>query len=523
MKAVWTTGSVLFLTGLLAAARAEEFAWRPAAGAAPPAPVASPAAAVSLGRPLAVTLGAPQPVTGSSTLPYKARAVNSDPAYLPPVFPLWGSYSPPRVPAAKDTPGLPTNASAATPGGVLPASYTKAVIPSAQPHWGDWGADEEGFCTAESTGKQPDRFYARGEYLLWWIRDSRFPVLATTGPASSDGILGQPGVVTLFGGGPVDNEERSGARFTAGYWFDCCQTCGIEGSFFFLGDRSVRFDADSSRFPLIARPFFNTATNMEDAQQTAFPGQQTGHLSITSSSKLWGADVDLRHNLCCGCWYRVDLLTGFRYLDLDEGLAITEAGHFSPNFANFFPGVPNLQRFNNANFFLLDQFGTHNQFYGAEVGADAEFHSGKWSLDMRGKVAIGQTHEVVNINGFETIQSPMLPRQVFQGGLLALSTNIGHHTRGRFSVVPEVGMTVGYQLTDQLKLFAGYNFLFWSAVARPGDQIDPNLNPRKVPLLAVINPNIAPPGSPNLPRPFFEFKETSFWAQGITCGLEYKF
>jgi hypothetical protein len=370
---------------------------------------------------------------------------------------------------------------------------------------------------------EPQPYYVRGEYLLWAIRDSRFPVLAATGPPSSDGVLGRPGVVALFGGGSVNNEERSGARFTAGYWLDPCQKCAIEGTFFFLGNRSVRFDANSSQFPLISRPFFNTATNAEDAEQTAFPGQQTGHLSVVSSSSLWGAEVNLRHNLCCGCWYRVDLLTGFRYLDLDEGVTITEAGHFSPNFSSFFPGVPNLQRFNNANFFVQDQFGTHNQFYGAQIGADAEFHHGKWSLDVLGKVAVGQTHQVVNIAGGEVIDSPLAGRLVFPGGLLAQATNSGHHSRDRFGVVPEVGLTLGYQVTDQLKLFAGYNFLYWSGVARPGDQIDRNLNPRNVPILCQVNPAVCPANAFNVGRPFFDFKETSFWAQGVTCGLEYKF
>jgi hypothetical protein len=532
MRAMWTTGLVLLLTGLWAGARAEEFAWRPAASAAPPAPVASSPLAVSLGSPIAVGATTPRPAdTTGPSLAYKARAANSEATYLPPTLPVWGTYSPARTPAAKATFATSTSPSAGSNPGVLPTSYTKpapttatpsVVSVSSKPQWGEWATEDGCVCTGESMTKESDRFYVRGEYLLWTIRDSRFPVLATTGPASSDAILGRPGVVPLFGGGSVDNEARSGARFTAGYWFDACQKCGIEGSFFFLGDRAVRFDADSAQFPVISRPFFNTATGMEDVEQTAFPGQQTGHLSVKSSSKLWGADVNLRHNLCCGCWYRVDLLGGFRYLDLDEGVTITESGHFSPNFSNLFPGT-NLERFNNANFLVVDQFGTHNQFYGAQVGANAQFQRGNWSLDLLGKVAIGQTRQVVNIAGLEIIDSPLAGRLSFPGGLLAQSTNSGHHSRERFSVVPEVGVTVGYQLTDQVKLFAGYNFLFWSNVARPGDHIDRNLNPRNVPILCQVNPSVCPPGAINVPRPFFEFKETSFWAQGITCGLEYKF
>jgi hypothetical protein len=532
MRALWMTGCVLLLTGLPAAVRAEGFAWRPAAGAAPPAPVASTAPAVSLGGPVVVGPTTPRPADATvPSLPYKARAAGSDTTYLPPTLPMWGAFAPTPSPTAKATPAASTNPPGGAKPGVLSADYAKAgtypatpagVSASSKPQWGEWATDDECVCGADCTAPESSRFYARGEYLLWAIRDSRFPVLATTGPPSTDAILGRPGVVPLFGGGSVDNEQRSGARFTAGFWLDACQKCAVEGSFFFLGDRSVRFDADSTQIPVISRPFFNTATGAEDVQQTAFPGQQTGHLSVISSSKLWGADVNLRHNLCCGCWYRVDLLGGFRYLDLDEGLTITERGRFSPNFSNLFP-APNLQQFNNADFFVLDQFGTHNQFYGAQVGADAQFRRGNWSVDLLGKVAIGQTRQVVNITGLEVIDSPLVGRLSFPGGLLAQPTNSGHHSRERFSVVPEVGVTVGYQVTERLKLFAGYNFLFWSNVARPGDQIDRNLNPRNVPLLCQVNPAVCPPGALNVPRPAFEFKETSFWAHGITCGLEFKF
>src|SRR5437879_5413244 len=46
------------------------------------------------------------------------------------------------------------------------------------------------------------RAWVRGEYLLWWLRDSAPPPLVTTGPASAQvpGALGQPGTVVLFGG-----------------------------------------------------------------------------------------------------------------------------------------------------------------------------------------------------------------------------------------------------------------------------------------------------------------------------------
>jgi Putative beta barrel porin-7 (BBP7) len=40
------------------------------------------------------------------------------------------------------------------------------------------------------------------------------------------------------------------------------------------------------------------------------------------------------------------------------------------------------------------------------------------------------------------------------GGLYALPGNIGHYTHDEFSVVPELGINVGYQVTNQRPLAA---------------------------------------------------------------------
>jgi len=37
-----------------------------------------------------------------------------------------------------------------------------------------------------------------------------------------------------------------------------------------------------------------------------------------------GAELNALQNLCCGPDFRLDLLSGFRYFEVDEGLGITE-------------------------------------------------------------------------------------------------------------------------------------------------------------------------------------------------------
>ena len=79
--------------------------------------------------------------------------------------------------------------------------------------------------------------------------------------------------------------------------------------------------------------------------------------------------------------------------------------------------------------------------------------------------------------------------------------------------MPEVDFTVGYQVNERLRLTAGYTFLYWSSVVRPGDQIDTVVNP-----LTAIND---PANDPNSTRPRFTFVEDDYWAQGFSFGAEY--
>ncbi len=355
----------------------------------------------------------------------------------------------------------------------------------------------------------PYCFWASGEYLLWWIKSSSLPPLVTTSPPgtprNSAGVLGMPGTNVLFGGS-VNNEERSGGRFTVGFWFDPNQCIGLESTFFFLGDRAVSFNDTSAGLPIVARPFFNLTSGREDAELIAFPGVIAGNVAVSSSSRLWGSDLNLRANWWRGCCWRFDWLAGFRYLNLEESLGIRE---------NLL--VPAGAPFGGSAILLQDQFGTHNNFYGGQLGAEIELRQRCWSLNLLGKVALGDTHQVININGSTVFAVPGMPVSVQQGGLLALPTNIGHFSRDRFAVLPEAGVKLGYQITDHLRAFVGYSFIYLSDVARPGHQIDRVINVTQLPSQA------GPGAFVGSPRPFPTLKATDFWAQGVSFGLELRY
>src|SRR5262249_5589131 len=145
-----------------------------------------------------------------------------------------------------------------------------------------------------------------------------------------------------------------------------------------------------------------------------------------------------------------------------------------------------------------------------------ECYAGLLFMNIRGSLAMGVTHQVLDISGSQTRLVPGGAILTDVGGLLALpGANIGRFDHNAFSVVPEITVNLGCQVTRHLRTFVGYNFLYWTNVIRPGDQIDPFVDIARV-------PNFVPPGTPLSPivRPTVLFKQSDFWVQGINFGVE---
>src|SRR5262249_59558601 len=116
---------------------------------------------------------------------------------------------------------------------------------------------------------------------------------------------------------------------------------------------------------ILARPFFNVNTGQETVQLTTFPGLSTVSISVSSSSKLWGAEVNPRCRVCASCNGYFDLFAGFRYLDLQEKLDVTEDLTSLVNATDPRTGrviVPAGGRIN-----LFDPFRPRHHFYGGPV------------------------------------------------------------------------------------------------------------------------------------------------------------
>lgn len=352
------------------------------------------------------------------------------------------------------------------------------------------------------------RFWIGADYLLWWTKGDRLPALVTSGSPTDPlpGALGQPGTQSLFGG-DYDSRVRSGVRLRGGYWFTPEQTFGVDASFFFLGGQSAGFGDSSDGIPVLARPFYNVNTGHEDAFLISFPGHESGDIVGALSTRLWGADTDLRGMLFRGASYQVNVLGGFRFLDLHDALGLEENNTFYPQ-RNNAPVVWSTS---------ADHFHTSNQFYGGQLGADMMWTHGRFFIDVVGKVALGVSVEQAGINGWTSYSNSFGQSGYVNVGELALPSNIGSYSQARFAVVPEAGVNFGYAVTRHIRLTFGYTLLYWSNVFRAGDQIDRGINPTELTALSGQGTMSGPA------RPNFTLQTTDFWAQGLNFGLQFRY
>jgi hypothetical protein len=348
------------------------------------------------------------------------------------------------------------------------------------------------------------RLSISAETLTWWFKGSPAPV-----PLVSTGPLDEAGTKVLLGGKDLDANPNSGFRVTVGY--SLTERWGAEGSVFYLFPRSTSRTASSSGqigSQDLFIPFFDVTLPGENTTGLSSEGRFAGTAKEELSNDFFGAELNGTMKLLSARPWRVDLLGGFRYLNLRETYTFTTS---SPNVA---PRPADI-------FQTKDEFDATNNFYGAQFGVRARYDWGPWFASSVVKFALGAMIQSVDIDGFlETNDfNDFGPPQRFPGGYFAQPTNIGSHARSVFAVVPEVGINIGYQITQWVSVFVGYTFLYTNSVARPAQQIDRNINPTQSASFGGAPPT--PLEGPAFPS--FKFNGSDFWAQGLTVGLAGRF
>jgi hypothetical protein len=342
------------------------------------------------------------------------------------------------------------------------------------------------------------------EGLIWWTRGQAVSVpLVTTGPASQGnnaGNLGVPGTVSL--NQPLNYGAAGGTRFFAGGWFDSDHTIGMDGSIFLLGSQSAGYHiidraGDGSlviNTPVVGAPF---------TTQISAPGMATGNVHVNVSAHFGGGDVDLLYNLYRDRGWTLNLLGGYRYVQLNESITIDSRSDlfttatYTDALGNVIVSAPP-----GSTIVASDRFSTRNQFNGGQLGVNFQRRWGRLSVSGAAKLAIGDMHEVVTVSGATNVMPINAAPVPLSGGNFA-TLQQGRYGQDRFAFIPEVQCNLGYQITPWMRGQIGYNFLYLSRVVRPGNQIDNFYDGVNHPAVPMTN--------------------SSFWAQGLNIGLLFSF
>jgi hypothetical protein len=484
------------------------------AGAVPqtatnPMAVGVPLVAMPTVRPVMAQVGElPAPSQPVAAEPMPSEVVQAAPAQGEPVPPPAGLVPTPG--AAAPAPAAPPQAAPSMP--VIVAPTADVFAPS-----------------SGTNGR--NRFWASGEYLLWWIKSNPVPVpLATTGSVTDPipGAIGQPHTQVLLGDADVNGGQRSGGRITVGAWLDRNQTFGIEGTFLFLANQAVTRQVSTSGAPgsldlfvpflqVFPAPAESTGPlggppRLGPNAGVVFGDPLRGQFALSIASQIQGLEVNPFVNLYSAANFRLQGLVGFRFLSIHESLTfLTE-------------GIDNGGPAGHQGDFLntIDTIDTKNHFYGAQAGIRGGYTFGRLDVVATSKVALGNMWQEADIGGLTATTHAVVPGfgvlGVFPGGAFAQPTNSGVHRENRFAIVPEGDLTVGYRIASWLRATVGYSFLYASNVARPGPQIDRGINLTQIPIQQAFGVLPTAPA-----RPEFFFHESDFWAQGISFGLEFRY
>jgi len=355
----------------------------------------------------------------------------------------------------------------------------------------------------------------RADYLLWHISDSRLPPLAGMAARSfADASELPEGAITPVLGGKTSFDTHSGVRLDGGLWFGGQQCVGLDAGYFQLEHRTLGFGLTSAGDPIVGPVFNDLSSQRLILIEAGFPGsvsrnepQRTATMTAGTDERLWSVEANLRVRGPSVFSDRTDLLFGFRHINFDEGVGVNTVSVIDPT-------VPVT---GGSILATGDSFRAHNRFYGGQIGFQSDYRWRRVFWNFVGKLGIGGMHENVNIQGATASITPAGAITAGPGGVLTQPTNIGQHNNSIFTVVPEIDLNIGYQVTPRLRAYIGYTFLYIDHLARIGDQIDFNVDRTQVQALSDFNPS-APAR-----HPVAVINDNFMWAYGLNFGLDFRF
>lgn len=315
------------------------------------------------------------------------------------------------------------------------------------------------------------RWWVDVSFEFAWAKQTTLP-----GPVRLQLPVGTGGTIpgpVLPVGGLSTTQFQGGFGLTLGRWFGETNRYGVEGSFFTLGgtDQTILgyargllvvfpngSDASAPQVIVLPPPLANVLV-------TVFPA--------TLSTWFTAAEVNYRHNLVCSPTARLDAIAGYRFAYLQDELYLGD------------PPVPSHDEYDH------NRATVRNPFHGGQVGLAGEVRANRWIVAGSAKVALGVvTPEVCATGLFVGAEGAR-----GMGGPTRITALTTPSSR-EFAVMPTLNITLGRQIRDHTRIFAGYSFQYLSRVGRIGEALDASTT---------------------------TFNFTDYWVQTLNLGLDVRF
>lgn len=422
-------------------------------------------------------------IAGVSTALAQAPKLAAPPVPPPPKVPALPEAPPPPVEFGVDV--LPPT-TVSPPGSVLPPG-TVVSPPSVRPPMPVAGPPIE--------VPPGPRVWFDFDYIMWRVKGGLMPALVTASPAGLP--LPTVGSANMVNDNRINGDVREGYRLGAGYWLDKPDGTGVEVSYicFSHADDVATYTGNSGIF--LSRPFWDVLRDRQALLLLSNPnGTMLGQAQVITSFDSEGAELNLWRRGPAMFGEEFHWIFGLRYWEMDEHLTVLAATRSAAMQVNAF-----------------DTFATRNQFYGGQVGGQWFIGMNKFTINTAFKLAAGAMIQEAKIYGGTTVSLPNGSQASAPGGFLALSSNSGTHRRTKFAFIRDTSLTVGYNVTENVNLHLGCDFVYVGYVVRPGEQTDLG-----------INTNLLPGGAGGGPaRPGFRFNQEEFYMYGFHFGVSIQF
>jgi hypothetical protein len=338
----------------------------------------------------------------------------------------------------------------------------------------------------------------------------------------------------LFTGSGTDALDHNGGRLTLGMFLDNCGEWSGEVTYFQTERKGSAFIATAASTIDNVMTGLNNVTivttvagnppvvvNSVTEVPVSFRGDFAASIEGSGTSRLLGLEFNVNHRDFIVGRTTFSEVYGLRYLKLEHNQNLLQI--FSASDDRYIVRVDDPFAAGNptpvtATTALAGEYSSRNQFFGLQVGARIDSDWDRFFFNAVGKFGFGAMQQQLTTKEIVSTFNVDAAGGVTTGADIPFTVypnpTDNHENKTRLAFILDGEMNVGYHITQCCSVYAGYNIIVMTRIARPTGQ--------GLPVNGSGTITIEQNGSAQGPA-LTHFNETRFYAQGLNVGLEFRF